>query len=91
MSLIQINQELIDKVISNDRKSQFLLFELTKRLVYSLAFRILNDEDEAHDVLQDTYLEVFQNLHKLAHHEALVAWIKTITIRKAIKKSKKKI
>lgn len=91
MSLLQINQELIEKVIENDRKAQFQLFELTKRLVYSLAFRILNDEDEAQDVLQDTYVEVFQNLKKLAHHEALIGWMKTITIRKAIKKSKKKI
>jgi RNA polymerase sigma-70 factor (ECF subfamily) len=91
MSLIQINQELIEKVIANDRKAQFQLFELTKRLVYSLAFRILNDEDEAHDVLQETYVEVFQNLKKLTHPEALVGWMKTIAVRKAIKKSKKKI
>jgi len=60
-------------------------------LVYSLAFRILNDEEEAQDILQDTYVEVFQNLKKLTHHEALIGWVKTITIRKAIKKSKKKI
>jgi RNA polymerase sigma-70 factor (ECF subfamily) len=91
MSLIQINQELIEKVIANDRTAQFQLFELTKCLVYSLAFRILNDEDEAHDVLQDTYVEVFQNLKKLTHPKALVGWMKTIAVRKAIKKSKKKI
>jgi RNA polymerase sigma-70 factor (ECF subfamily) len=91
MSLIQINQELIEKVISNDRKAQFQLFELTKRLVYSLAFRILNDEDEAQDILQDTYIEVFQQVKKLSHPDALISWMKTITVRKAIQRSKKTI
>jgi RNA polymerase sigma-70 factor (ECF subfamily) len=91
MSLIQINQELIDKVIANDRKAQFQLFELTKRLVYSLAFRILNDEDEAQDILQDTYIEIFQQIRKLSHANALISWIKTITVRKAIQRSKKTI
>ena len=36
---------LIELVIAQDRKVQFQLFELTKRTVCSLAFRILNDED----------------------------------------------
>ncbi len=91
MSQIQTDQELIEKVISNDRKAQFQLFELTKRLVYSLAFRILNDEDDAQDVLQDTYVEVFQQIKKLSHPDALISWMKTITMRKAIQKSKKQI
>jgi len=91
MSHIQINQELIEKVISNDRKAQFQLFELTKSMVYSLSFRILNDEEDAHDVLQETYVEVFQQIKKLIHHEALITWVKTIAVRKAIQKSKKRI
>jgi RNA polymerase sigma factor (sigma-70 family) len=91
MSFIQINQELIEKVIANDRKAQFQLFELTKRLVYSFAFRILNDEDEAQDILQDTYIEVFQQIKKLSHPDALISWMKTITVRKAIQRSKKAI
>jgi RNA polymerase sigma-70 factor (ECF subfamily) len=75
--------------MAQDRKAQFQLFELTKRMVYSLAFRILNDEDAAHDVLQDTYIMVFQEIRNLKHPEALVSWMKTITARKAIEKAKK--
>lgn len=85
----QLNSELIDRVISQERKAQFEFFELTKRMVYSLAYRMLNDKDLAHDVLQDTYVEVFQQIRHLKHKEALISWIKTITARKAIKTSKK--
>ena len=58
----RIDIELIRRVIEQDRLAQFQLFELTKKMVYSLAFRIVNDEDVAHDVLQDTYVMVFQEI-----------------------------
>lgn len=79
-----IDLRLIEGVIAKDQKAQFQLFELTKRMVYSLAFRILNDEDTAHHVLQDTYVKVFQEIRNLKHPEALVSWMKTITARKVI-------
>lgn len=87
----RIDVELIRRVIGHDRLAQFQLFELTKKMVYSLAFRIVNDEDGAHDVLQDTYVMVFQEIRNLKHPEALTSWMKTITARKAIEKAKKKI
>jgi len=91
MNQVKLNHQLISKVILNDRQAQFQLFELTKKMIYSLAYRVLNDGDEAHDVLQDTYVEVFQNISKLSHPEALTSWMKTIAARKAIKRSKKRL
>lgn len=85
----RIDLHLIEQVIAQDRKAQFRLFELTKRMVYSLAFRMLNDEDTAHDVLQDTYIKVFQEIRNLKHPDALVSWIKTITARKAVEKARR--
>ncbi|MCS5490398.1 RNA polymerase sigma factor [Algoriphagus limi] len=88
MTQIQLDSELIEQVIAQDRKAQFQLFELTKRMIYSLAYRMLNDEDLAHDVLQETYVEVFQKIRSLKHPEALPSWMKTIAARKAIKVAK---
>jgi len=87
----RIDIKLIRNVIEQDRMAQFQLFELTKKMVYSLAFRIVNDEDVANDVLQDTYVMVFQEIRNLKHPEALISWMKTITARKAIEIAKKKI
>jgi len=91
MSQQKISTHLISQVILNDEKAQFQLFELTKRMVYSIAYRVLNDEDEAHDVLQDTFVEVFQKIRKLDRPEALISWMKTITVRKAVYQSKKRL
>ena len=51
----------------------------------------MNEEDKANDVLQAYYVDIFQQIHTLKHPEALIGWMKTITIRKAILQSKKKI
>lgn len=91
MKQTQLNHQLISQVILQDRKAQFQLFELTKQMIYSLVYRVLNDEDEAHDVLQDSYVEIFQNIQKLSHPEALTSWMKTIAARKAIQRSKKRL
>ena len=91
MNLQKLDTNLIKNVLKGDRSAQFQLFELTKGMLYSTCYRIVNDEDEANDVLQDSYVEIFQKLHTLKHPEALLGWMKTITVRKAILQSRKKI
>ena len=56
--------------------------------MYSAAFRILNDSDNAHDVLQDGFLEVFRDLASFRKDATLGAWIKIIIVRKALLKLK---
>lgn len=91
MGIQKLDSEFIQKVIRQDRSAQFQLFELTKSWLFSVCFRIVGDEDEANDVLQEAYVEIFQNIRKLNHHEALNSWMKTITVRKAIQQNRKKI
>jgi len=87
----KLDTDLISKLLKGDRSAQFQLFEMTKGMLFSICYRVTNDEDEANDVLQDSYVEIFQKMHTLNHPEALIAWMKTITIRKAILQSRKKI
>ncbi|WP_296699184.1 sigma factor [Algoriphagus sp.] len=82
MSVQKIDSNLITRVIRQERSAQFQLFESTKGLLFSICYRVLTDEDEANDVLQDAYVEIFQNIRKLENPEALISWMKTITIRK---------
>ena len=91
MNTQKLDSHLITNILNGDRSAQFQLFELTKGMLYSTCYRIVNDEDEASDVLQDSYVEIFQKIHSLKHPEALIGWMKTITIRKAILQNKKKI
>ncbi|WP_439489262.1 RNA polymerase sigma factor [Algoriphagus sp.] len=91
MNTLKLDSHLITNILNGDRSAQFQLFELTKGMLYSTCYRIVNDEDEANDVLQDAYVEIFQKIHMLRQPEALLGWMKTITVRKAILHCKKKI
>jgi RNA polymerase sigma-70 factor (ECF subfamily) len=81
--------ELIDACIQNNRFAQRTLYDRYKRAMYTLAYRLTGDFDEANDVLQDAFLDVFKNLGSFRKDASLGAWIKTIVARKAYKQFKK--
>lgn len=81
--------ELIDACIHNNRFAQRTLYDRYKRAMYTLAYRLTGDFDEANDVLQDAFLDVFKNIGNFRKDATLGAWIKTIVARKAYKKFKK--
>lgn len=81
--------ELIDACIQNNRFAQRTLYDRYKRAMYTLAYRLTGDFDDANDVLQDAFLDVFKSLSSFRKDASLGAWIKTIVARKAYQKFKK--
>jgi RNA polymerase sigma factor (sigma-70 family) len=81
--------ELIDGCIQNNRFAQRTLYDRYKRAMYTLAYRLTGDFDEANDVLQDAFFDVFKNLGSFRKEASLGAWIKTIVARKAYRQFKK--
>lgn len=65
----KLDTDLISNVLKGDRSAQFQLFEMTKGMLFSICYRVANDKDEANDVLQDSYVEIFQKMHTLNHPE----------------------
>jgi len=80
--------ELISGCLLHDRIAQRLLYDRYKNAMYTLAYRITDDYDDANDVLQDTFLEVFKHLDQFRGDATLGAWIKKIVVRKSTKKRK---
>ena len=81
--------DLIKASIKNDRMAQRQLYERYSSAMYTIAFRITNDAEEAQDVLQDAFIKIFKNLKKFRRESTLGAWIKTIVVRTALSKIKK--
>ncbi|NLB81259.1 MAG: sigma-70 family RNA polymerase sigma factor [Clostridiaceae bacterium] len=71
--------ELVAAALNGDKNAFARLYELTLQSAYYLALRILKNEQDAMDMVQDSYVEAFCSLERLKKPESFEAWIKHIT------------
>jgi RNA polymerase sigma factor (sigma-70 family) len=80
-------KKLVDRCLNNDRLAQKELYDKYRCAMYSTAVRLLNNNfDDASDVLQEAFIEIFRDLASFKYISTLGAWIKTIVVRKALLK-----
>lgn len=80
---------LIQGCIHQDRRYQKLLYERYCQAMFTIAVRLCNHYEDAEDVLQEAFIEVFRNIHQFRQESTIGAWIKKIVVRCAVKKAKK--
>jgi len=73
------NSDLIQKKGRMDPMALDDLYNKYRISVYSLACYLTQNQREAEDLFQETWLRVVQNLHKTSNMGDLKAWIFTIT------------
>lgn len=75
---------LIVRCREGDRHAYHQLYKLYSRAMYNVGYRIVNDADEAKDVLQDAFISAFNNLESYRGDASFGAWLKRIVVNKAI-------
>ena len=83
---IQLIEECRGGNFNNFRK----LIELTSPFAYSVAFRILCNEDQAKDVVQETMVTIWQKLKKIKSAEVYKTWIYRIVVNKCYDQIRKR-
>ena len=53
---------LIEECRKGNSKAQFRLYNQYSKAMYNLAYRILNNREDAEDILQEAFVECFKNL-----------------------------
>jgi RNA polymerase sigma factor (sigma-70 family) len=93
MSIFQpYNEEkLIAECKKGNRKAQQQLYEQFYKRMYVNALRYAKTNFEAEDILQDSFVKVFENLATFKGDSSLEYWIKRIVIFTAIKHNRKKM
>jgi RNA polymerase sigma-70 factor, ECF subfamily len=83
--------ELVEAARRGDALAKQALFRRHARLVNGLAYRLLGRRDEVDDVVQDAFVQVLRNLHRLENPQAFASWVATIvvfTVRKRLRRRK---
>ena len=73
-----------------NRQAQFELYNLYSKAMYNICLRMVKDELEAEDLLQNSFVDVFTKLHSFKHQSSIGAWIKRIVINNCINYLKKR-
>ena len=73
-------QRLIQGCIARNRSSQQELYVLYSASLFSLCLRYCNNREEAEEVLQDGFVQVFTFIHQFKFAGTLEAWMRKIFI-----------
>ena len=80
-----IERELVHGCTRNDRIAQRDLYNKYCDAMFTIAYRIMNNRDDAHDALQEAFIQVFRDISQYRFDSTLGAWIKTIVVRTSLR------
>jgi RNA polymerase sigma factor (sigma-70 family) len=83
--MLQSNiHELIERCQKQDERAQFALYEMYKGRMKGLCRRYARSDEDAEDILQEGFVQVFRSLPSLLNINTLGAWMRQIFVRTAI-------
>ena len=88
-----ISEQLLDGIntLQVGNTSGFdVIYNETASYVYARARMLMKDEQDANDLVQDTYIQAYQNINSLQDPQNIFAWLGGIAYRQGMKIYRKK-
>jgi RNA polymerase sigma factor (sigma-70 family) len=82
--------ELIKGCIQKDEACQRRLFELYAGKMMSVCLRFANDQQEAQDILQESFIKVFKFIHQFKFEGSFEGWMRRVFVTVATRYIKKR-
>jgi len=86
------DEEMVRMATGGDQEAFWEVYRRYGPLLFGRAYRSLNDQHDAEDVVQDTFMVAWENLARLRHPDRFPGWLQGILghkIKKVIRKRKK--
>ncbi len=77
-------EAVLPRLRTGDPEAQEALFRAFEAPVYSLARRICRTTEDAEDVVQDTFIEVFRSIGQFRGQGSIWGWVRTVASSKAL-------
>ncbi len=79
-----IHQDLIADSIKGSNKARYQLYQLYSKAMFNVCFRMMNNREDAEDMLQEAFVQAFQKLDTFRNESGFGTWLKTITVHTCI-------
>ena len=85
----QIDTDIISRCKAGDKAAFHSVVQNCQGMVYSLSLKMLADIEEAKDVVQDTFIKVWQNIGSYDDRYGFNTWVYTIASRLCLDRLRK--
>jgi len=80
----------IDRILNGDKNSFAYLVERHKNMVFTIAKRMLQNQEDAEEVAQDAFMKAYKSLKKFKGESKFSTWLYKIVYNFSISKIRKK-
>jgi len=91
MDIQDISQDLLIKSSQGDLAACEEIYKAAAGFVYNVALRIVGNRDDAQEVIQETFLKIFENLKEFKFQSSFKTWTYRITVNTALNYRKKAV
>lgn len=86
-----INDDIIiDRILDGDESQYKILIDKYKSYAFTLAYNVLNSQEDAEEVAQDSFVKAFKSLGKFNRQSKFSTWFYRIVTNTAITHRRKK-
>jgi RNA polymerase sigma-70 factor (ECF subfamily) len=78
------DRELLSRLVAGESEAFRLLIEMEKKKVLNICFRFVNDKEDAEELAQDTFIEVYRSISTFRGVSSLSTWIYRIAVSKSL-------
>jgi len=86
-----MESDYIKKILNGDYKSCSYFIEKYKDLAFFIALKIVKNEQDAEEIVQDSFVKAFRSLTSFKQNSKFSTWFYRITYNTAISRSRLKI
>jgi RNA polymerase sigma factor (sigma-70 family) len=77
-------EKLITACRNGNRQAQFAIYQQYARAMLNTSFRILNQQEDAEDALQDAFLKAFRQIDQYRSEASFGSWLKRIVVNTSV-------
>jgi len=82
--LLKWNDKQISKLRQGDSQAQACCYQEFSSTIYTAIYNICKNNTNASDLLQDTFIDAFENIAQYNQHYPFIAWLKRIAFNNTL-------